>query len=75
MTRDKNSSAPAKTELAKFRKQYCYFGSVCSKVANGECKKDHSKYPDKDSWRAAAKKHGYKPKDFEDTSSSGSDRD
>ena len=64
--KNKNSPAsakkkPSKPELRKFRDEHCYFGASC-RNKDTTCKRDHTKYPDKESWKAQAKKHGYEPK-------------
>ena len=71
--RGKATKVASKPELKKFRKEFCYFGAQCRGIKDGTCKLDHKKYPDKESWRAAAKKVGYVPRGSDSESSSSSE--
>ena len=73
--RGKATKVASKPELKKFRQEFCYFGATCRGIKDGTCKLDHKKYPDREAWKAAAKKVGYVPKgsDRESSSSSSSE--
>ena len=64
------AKAASKPELRKFRKEFCFFGARCNGLKDGSCKLDHKTYPEKEAWKAAAKKFGYVPKGSDSEQSS-----